>query len=284
MALSNASAAGIVRPDQVGPLIVEPLKAASTATSVTTVVATSSPSFRLPIVVADAAGGWYSEGADIDLADADITELVITPRKCAVLSKISNELANDTSPAAAQVVGEGMARDLARRVDAAFFGNTVADGPSGLLSLPGVQHVDAGSAFFDLDPFAEAISKMENVGATATAFCASAATVLALSQLKAFDGATQSNQPLLQPDPTQATRRSVLGVPLYSLPGTVIGDDVVWAIDRAKTFTVMRQDVALEVDRSVFFGSDSLAVRAIIRVGFGFPHEAAIVKIGIGGS
>lgn len=73
-------------------------------------------------------------------------------------------------------------------------------------------------------------------------------------------------------------------MPLYSLPGTVIDDGVVWAIDKSKVFTVFRQDVSLEVDRSVFFGSDSIAVRAIVRVGFGFPHEASIIRIGVGGS
>jgi HK97 family phage major capsid protein len=283
MSLSSTSAAGIIRPDVVGPLIIEPLKTASTAMTITTNVSTLSPFFRLPIVVTDAAGGWYAEGSDLDLTDADVTEITVTPGKCAVLSKISNELANDSSPAAAQVVGEGMARDIARRLDAAFFGNTTANGPSGLQSLAGVQHVDGGT-LADLDAFAEAISLAENVGSTVTAFCASAATVLHLSQLKAFDGVTQSNQPLLQPDPTLATRRAVLGVPLYSLPGTVIEEGVVWAIDKSKVFTVFRQDVSLEVDRSVFFGSDSIAVRAIVRVGYGFPHEASIIRIGVGGS
>lgn len=283
MSLNSSSAAGILRPDQVGPLIIEPLKTASVAMSISTNVSTLAPTFRLPVVVTDAAGGWYAEGSDLDLTDADITEITVTPKKCAVLSKISNELASDSSPAATQVVGEGMARDIARRIDTAFFGNTIANGPSGLLSLSGVQHVDGGS-LTDLDPFAEAISLAENVGSTITAFCASAATVLKLSQLKAFSGATESNQPLLQPDPTQATRRSVLGVPLHSLPAGVIADDVVWAIDRAKVFTVFRQDVSLDVDRSVFFGSDSLAIRCIVRLNHGFPHEASIIKIGISGS
>lgn len=285
MSLNTTSAAGILRPEVVGPLIREPLSKASNAMAVSTNVATTSTEFRIPIVQADAAGGWYAEGADLDLTDADITEITVTPKKCAVLSKISNELANDSSPAAAQVVGNGMAYDLARRIDTAFYGNTVSNGPSGLLSLSGVQHVDGGS-LTDLDAFAEAISLSENTGSTVTAFAASAATVLHLSKLKAFDGATQSNQPLLQPvtDPTSAITRQILGVPIYALPAGTIADDVIWAIPRDKVFVVMRQDVSLDVDRSAFFASDSLGIRAVVRVGFGFAHEAAIVKIGWSGS
>jgi hypothetical protein len=42
---------------------------------------------------------------------------------------------------------------------------------------------------------------------------------------------------------------------------------------------VVRQDAQVESDRSVFFTSDRVAVRATLRVGFGFPSPAAIVKI-----
>lgn len=285
MALDSSSAAGILRVEDVGPLILEPLQAASTAMAVASNVSTGSSSFRIPIVVSDAAGGWYSEGADINLTDADISEIDVTPTKCAVLSKISNELANDSSPAAAQLIGQGMARDLARRIDIAFFANATVNGPSGLLSLSENQTVDGGS-LTDLDPFAEAISKAEGVGSTVTAFIASANDALHLSQLKAFDGATTSNQPLLSStgDATAATKRSILGVPLHVVPNGTIADGTIWAVDRAKVYVVVRQDVSLDVDRSVFFGSDSLGIRAVVRVGFGFPHEASIVKIGWSGS
>lgn len=283
MALLTTNAAGIVRPDQVGPLIIEPIKAASTAFQISTNVDTQSASFRLPRVITDAGVAWVAEGADIDATQPTVDELTVTPAKAAAIVKISQELADDSSPAATAVVGDGLARNLARAVDLAYFGNTTSDGPSGLLSLAGVQHVDAGS-LTDLDPFAEAISKLENVGSTATAFCASAATVLRLSQLKTFDGATQSNLPLLTADATSPTKRQILGVPLYALPAGVIADDTIWALDKGKSFVVLREGAQIEADRSFYFGSHSIALRAVIRVGFGFPHETAVVKIGISGS
>ncbi len=285
MSLLTSGAAGILKPEEVARLVIEPLQNASTAMQISTVVPTASHQFRIPIVVADAGSGWYSEGSDITPTDAQISELVVTPTKLATLSKVSNELANDSSPTATAVVGQGMARDLARKLDTAFFANTTANGPSGLLSLGDVQTVD-GSSAAGLDAFAEAISKLESVGSTCTAFCASAATVLELSQLKQFDGVTQSNVPLLSQagDGTAATKRQILGVNLWPLPAGVIADGVVWALDAAKTFVVLRQDAQVEVDRSVFFGSDSLGVRSVLRVGFGWPHQEAVVQIGLDGS
>ena len=284
MALNTSTGAGLLVPESVGQLIIEPLKDASTALAVSTNVTTGSNSFRIPVVVADPAGGWYPEGGDISLTDAEISEINVVPTKLAVLSKISNELANDSSPAAATIIGQGMARDIARKIDAAFFASTTQYGPSGLLSLTDHQTVDGGS-LTDLDPFAEAISKAEGVGSTVTAFVASATDALHLSQLKAFDGATQSNQPLLSSgDATSTTKRQILGVPLHVVPDGVVADGVIWALDQAKTYVVMRQDVQLEVDRSVYFASDSLGIRAVVRVGFGFPHQEAVVKISWGQS
>lgn len=55
--------------------------------------------------------------------------------KLAGLSIITNELRNDSSPAAQEAIGAGLARDLSRKLDAAFFGKTTTNGPSGLGSL-----------------------------------------------------------------------------------------------------------------------------------------------------
>jgi hypothetical protein len=43
--------------------------------------------------------------------------------------------------------------------------------------------------------------------------------------------------------------------------------------------TVVRRDAEVQADRSVFFTSDRVAVRATCRVGFGFPHTAALVRV-----
>lgn len=273
MALSTTSGASLLTPEQVGELLVRPAMAASVAAQVATVVNISTNSYRIPIVAEDPTAAWVAEGEEITPDDPTLTELDVVPRKVAGLTIISSELANDTSPAAAETVGQGLARDIARRVDQAFFGNLSAPAPAGLGSLTPVA-VAALNGFDNVDAFAEAISETEQAGAVMTSWVTSPATALTLAMIR---DATGSNRPLLSPDPTVPTRRQILGLPLYTSP--YVTDGVVWGIPRDRVQLVVRQDATVEADRSVFFTSDRVAVRAIMRVGFGFPHAAAIVKI-----
>jgi hypothetical protein len=138
--------------------------------------------------------------------------------------------------------------------------------------------------FSNLDPFAEAISLVERVGSVVTSFAASFNTVLALSELKRFQPTADvvSNEPLLAStmgDVSNPVRRQIFGVPLYSVPEGPIADGVVWAIAADKVFSVMRQDTSVQANPSFYFGSDSTAVRGTMRLAYGFPHAAAVVKI-----
>ena len=93
---------------------------------------TASHDFRVPVVTADPTAAWTLEGAEITATDPTITEVVATPKKLAGLTVVSNELASDSSPAALQVVGDGLVRDLRRRIDAAYFAAaTPTNGPPG---------------------------------------------------------------------------------------------------------------------------------------------------------
>ena len=110
-------------------------------------------------------------------------------------------------------------------------------------------------------------------------FVAHPTDVLTLSTLKTL---TDSNEPLLGNDASQATQRSVLGVPLYS--SIAVEQGIVWAIPRSKSFVVIRSNTEVTADSSAFFGSDCTAIRCIVRVGFGWPHQEAVVRIFLGGS
>lgn len=275
MPLYSNNAAGILSPEEVGALVVQPVQRASIAMTVATVVTTDRPSFRIPIITSDASAAWTPEGQEIDQSTPAVDEINVVPKKLAALTVISNELAADSSPEASQVVGESIARDLAKKVDAAFFAATTANGPDGIFSVDGREFI-LSDGYVNFDPFDEAISKAEEVGATITAWITSPATALQLAKVKKL--ATGSNEQLLQPDPTLATRRQVAGVPLFVSPAVTA--DHVWGIDRSRTFVVLRNDVDLVVDSSAYFSSDRLGIRATMRMGFGFPHEESIMLIG----
>jgi HK97 family phage major capsid protein len=287
MTFLESAAAGILTPEQVGELVIRPIQQASVAMAVTTVVQTASPVFRIPIVDTDASAAWVPEGNDIVTNDALVDEEQVTPLKVAALVKISSELAEDSSPEAAGLVQDSLARSVARQIDAAFFANTTPNGPNGLLSLTDVQHVAAGS-FGNFDFATQAKTLLRKVGSTATSFVASADTVGTLSTVKSFTGTITSNEPLLsatEGDVTQATPETILGVPLIAVAdGTALADNIVWALSKPKVFCVFRRNVTFDISPHAFFGSDSIAVRVTCRVGFGYPHHAAIVKVTASGS
>ena len=99
------------------------------------------------------------------------------------------------------------------------------------------------------------------------AFVGNPADVLAVSTTKV---AVDSNQPL---HPGLC--------PAYSSPAVTAGD--MWLVPRDKVFVVLRTDPEVRADMSAYFSSDRTGIRCVLRVGFGFPHEQAVVKVVIDG-
>lgn len=281
--LSDA-AAGIIRPEELGQLILQVVTQESVALQVATQIPCTAQQFRFPILTDDVPAGWFDEGDPITLEQPGVDQLVCTPKKLASITQISSELAEDSSPEAANLVRDSLARSAARVLDKAFFGNTVSKGPSGVQSVE-YQTVDAGSAFGNADPFTEAQTKLEKVGATATSFTANADTVLTLNKIKEFTGTITSNKPLLEPDPTQPTKKAINGVTLYSVADTVaVNNNWVWCFDKSRTFVVVRREIQIDVSPHAAFTSDSILVRLTMRAAPAFPHPAACVLVAAGGS
>ncbi|WP_314037864.1 phage major capsid protein [Dietzia sp. CH92] len=271
---TTTSDVGGILPEQYGPLIVEPVTRAALAfnPTVAATVRTAGTNFHVPVVTEDAGAAWVAEGAEITPDDPTIDEIIVTPAKVAGLTILSRELAEDSSPAAAQIVGEGLARSMARQVDAAFFGDLASPAPAGLGSLTAT--ATATGELSSVDVFADALAEAEAAGATVTAFVMHPDDALALAKVKVGTG---SAQPLLGTDATAGTSRQVLGIPVHVSSSLTAG--TAWAVDSSRVLTVLRDDVRLETDSSRYFDSDRVAVRATMRVGFAFPSQGALVKM-----
>ena len=106
-----------------------------------------------------------------------------------------------------------------------------------------------------------------------------------LATLREFQETTtvKSNEFLLSPDPTQATKYAVNGTPLFWVPDDVIEPGTVWALcgsgANPKAFVVQRLDVELVTSPWPYFSDDCVALRAVLRYGFAWPHAAAVVKV-----
>ena len=59
---------------------------------------------------------------------------------------------------------------------------------------------------------------------------------------------------------------------------SAVAANTAWALDRTRVWLVLRDDTTVEADRSVFFNSDRVAVKATMRIGFGLVHPASVVK------
>lgn len=272
----NTSNLRAISPDQIEQLIVQPVEANSVALTAATLVTTSATRTTIPRVTSDPSAAWVAEGEEIGQSDPTVDDITVQPEKLAGLTVVSNEAAEDTSPAAADMIGDGLARDIAKKLDVAFFGSSPGGSvqPSGLEDVTGVTEVDAGGAWANLDPFAAAISNSEGHGVPVNAFVANPADALALSQLK--EG-TSSIRPLLGADATVATRRVILGVPL--LVSSAVTAGTVWGIPKPRAVVVRRTGTELEVDTSAYFTSYRTAIRAIMRVGFAFTDPVTIQKV-----
>ncbi len=278
MAMTTTSQPKAWLPEQVGDLVVVPVTAASVAMQATRVSTASDrvDSYAVPIVTADPSAAFVAEGAEIPTSDIELGEDRDIFHKIAGLTVISREMADDSSPDVAQQIGQGLARDIARRIDEAFFGTRAsATLPfRGLGDITGVTEV-AAAAWKNGDPFTEAVYRAQEVGAQVGAFVTNPGTALALAQLK--EG-TASNRDLLQPDPTSPTVRRIAGVPLLVSPA--VAEGVVWGLPNdGRVLLVIRKDVDLRRDESRFFTSDQVAIRATLRITSLFGHSASIVKI-----
>lgn len=52
-----------------------------------------------------------------------------------------------------------------------------------------------------------------------------------------------------------------------------------WGLSSPTALTVLREDVELAVSGDAYFSSDRIAIRAIARVGFGWPRPETIVRL-----
>jgi len=279
MSLNTTNSHGIVVPETLGDLVIAAAARASVAMRASTVVTTPTKEYRVPVITALPSSAFVAEGQELAAGDPTVDELNIVPAKVGHVAPLSRELVRDSfAEGAPDIVATAQGIDIAKKVDQAYFGGDNPIANDGLAILADVQEVTAGP-LVNLDPFAEAQSLSEDVGGTITSFVASPANALLLSQLKRADG---SNEPLLQsgvPDPTAPITRQILGSQLLVCPA--VDDTVIWAIPQVHSLVVVREDVETEVSTDVYFTSDRVAVKTTMRVGWGWPHPGAVVKINV---
>lgn len=278
MYTNTADVGGILPNGMAGVILAEPVSEISVASQVSTVLGTANTNVSVPVVNADPTAAWLAEGAEIGPSDLGMDELLATPAKVAGLTIISRELASDSTPPVLGLVQKGLARDIARRVDQAYFAGLASPAPAGLSTLAGVSTAGDGlAAITNLDLFAEAANNAEAQGATVDSFVVHPNDALTLMQMKDESG---SNRPLLGTDPSAPTRRTILGIPMLTSP--FVAEGIAWAIPQDYSLFVRREDTRVEVSADAYFSSDRVAVRGVMRCTFAFPWPEVITQVQLG--
>ncbi len=84
-----------------------------------------SDSVSIPRLATGVTGGWRNENAPVAESDAVFERVTFTPRTLAVMTRISYELAMDTTPAGAQIIETELIRSLATELDRVAFADRV---------------------------------------------------------------------------------------------------------------------------------------------------------------
>ena len=174
MSTTHSTTADAFTPEDFGGLVNLAVQAKSIAANSATVFSTDKVKVNFPLWVSDPAVGWYNELDTIATTDGSTDEVECIPSKTAGLFLLSNELRDDSNPAVADQAGAGLANQIARAIDGAYFSATTVKGPNGLL---GVEYTTV------------------DTGASLTNWIVRPAVAEALSKLKVETG---SNQSLLQ--------------------------------------------------------------------------------------
>lgn len=255
------------------------------------VITTNRDSLVLPRLTADPTAAWTSEGGTITASDPVADTVTATPRKLAALVRSSNEALEDSNPSIGEAINLQLSRSLGLTFDlGAFEGTGTAPAIRGLKNVSGIGTASMGAngaALTNLDPIADAIGAIAAANGQASAIFMHPAQWAKISKIKEATGSTVPLVTGAVGNVVNGVRPSLLGVPVYltsqisqtDTQGSSSAATRVYVADMTQVVVVRRQDVTIEVDRSVYFTSDETAVRAISRVDLVVPNPAAVYAL-----
>ena len=233
------------------------------------VITTDSETVNLPHGTADTAPAFTAEGGTIVAGDPGFESVAVTPAKIAHVVQMSNELIDDSEPAAVSIVSDNLNATLALKLDDSVFKANETTF-KGMTNVTGVQTggtiLAGGTAVQGYDPVLTAVGLLKAANAPEPYVLAAPPTVRsAYSKLKT---STWEQVPRPQEFPAE----------YYSTQITTSS----FVYSPAECYIVRRTDVQIELDRSRLFNQDMSELRGKLRASFVCPNPTAIVKLTTG--
>lgn len=290
MAASSSAVAaqgGVLTAEQVAEVLVEPLLATEVVTRATpdgNIVPARGEPVRWPLIDAyDLADPWRGQTEQIAEADPTYDELVLLPptlKGAKVIHRVSRQLVRRSSPAVLDALANAIVRRLALTFDRAFLVGDGADNtPTGLVNITDVTTVaDVGTP--DVDTLHDAVGTAMAADANPSAWFLTPREWTTLRKTKA----TGSGEYLLQPDPTEAGRFLLLGIPAFpttQLPtdgGAGTESQIILAdMDQVIIAVDEEPDVTILLERYAEF--DQVGIRVTARMDLGALNPEGIVVL-----
>lgn len=223
--------------------------------------------------VDDDAAGFIPEGETIPEADPALSGVSVTTGKIAQLIRVSREqwVQDGTSG----MLSESVQRAIMKAANTAYINQVAPTAPAltppaGILNIPGIE--DGATVGEDLDAIADAITLVEQNGGQASHILAAPDAWNTIRKLKTGTG---SNAALLGAGTTDADRR-LLDLPVHTSPAVPAGGIIV--LDRTAIVSAVGQ-IRVATSEHLYFGSDSVAIRATWRFGQNLVRPERVVKL-----
>jgi HK97 family phage major capsid protein len=212
---------------------------------------------------------WFAELDVLNVGDPTGDELVLTPKKVAAITTLSDEVISDSSPSVLDAVGTAMTRAVALAADAGILTGAGGKAPSGIYNQAGGHVV---SASITIKSLIEASGLIAGVGGQARACYLNPSDHTAL--MLQVD---KNERPLLGPDYAAGPSSTVYGLALFQTPAITKGTALV--VDPTQVIVCVRQDASVSVSADVAFNQDASVARVIARLDCGLNDPRGVVSI-----
>lgn len=276
--LTTGKGSGALSPEEISDLLITPVYNGSTIGQISQLVQVQGSSLRIPKVTDGDNAGWVAEGAEINVSEADVDEIECHFKNLSALSFVSNVMVQDSMKehgGILSLVGDALVRDLIRKLDAAAFGATTANGPAGIQSVTGYHEIE-DSLFLNGDKIVDAIYAIRASGGNADRIVTTPQVAAVLAKQKV---SLNSNQPLYGPDASGPLAQTISGVPVIA--SAAVKADTVYVVDSTRIVLAVRggDDPTIDVDGSVAFTSARTCVRCTLRADIAFVDPTTIAVI-----
>lgn len=242
-----------------------------------TIINVRSNRVLIPRVTTGTTAYWVGEGADIPESAMQFAQAALDIKDLASLVHITRDLLMDADVSVEQMVREDLAASLALKEDEGFLlGNGTGNAPVGIGNIPGFQSFAAGAEFTP-EAFTGARLRLRTANIPFDDRCVWLCDPLVekkIVDMKDDDGHYYFMASLMVAPEVRILGKRVLTT-------SVLPDNELWLVNMRHIVVGQRMglEIAISGEAGQTFYRNTVAVRAIMRVGIQSRHPAALVKV-----